>query len=101
MLGNSRDIGLNHGPGKGDKNRSDSKAFRDRYEDIDFSRSWKVQGTDDGFRQRGQRLVKRYGPAARPTIEVISFPPAHAYLPDDMRPATMLVKLVPPSGILK
>lgn len=66
---NTRDIGLNHGLGKGDKNRSDSKAFRRGYWEIDWSRRWKFPQPDDGFRQRGRRLIKIYGVQAGKTQE--------------------------------
>jgi hypothetical protein len=45
---------LNHGPGKGDKERS--PGWRRNYDEIDFHRS-----TRDGFARRGNRLVKAYG----------------------------------------
>lgn len=43
---------LNHGPGKGDKDRS--PGWRTNYDDIHFPLS-------EGFARRGNRLVKAYG----------------------------------------
>lgn len=50
----SRDLGLNHGAGKGDANRSDPALIRKR-----FPKSMK--GNVKGFEQCGRRLVKVYG----------------------------------------
>lgn len=55
---NSRNIGLEHGAGKGDKDRSNRKTFAERFPDS-------MTGTVDGFERRGGRLVKVYGPRGR------------------------------------
>jgi hypothetical protein len=49
----SRNIGLDHGAGKGDKNRTtDTKAFRSNYGDIYFPRERGI------FSRRGSKLIK-------------------------------------------
>lgn len=70
----TRDLGLSHGAGKGDKDRSDPAAFQRGFGNIVWGRE------ADGFERKGNRLVKRYGPAARPEIEsIIALPPAPAH----------------------
>ena len=54
---NSRNIGLDHGAGKGDADRSDRKKFASNF-------PTGLTGNVDGFEKRGGRLVKVYGPRA-------------------------------------
>ena len=53
-----RNFGLT-GAGKGSADRS--PGWRDKYDDIDWSRS----EVDEGFRRIGSRLIKLYGPKAK------------------------------------
>lgn len=71
---NSRNIGLDHGAGKGDKNRSNHAKFVKNYPD---TMSRKV--SRKGFERRGRRLVKVYGPRAtaehlRPVMKTVIQP---------------------------
>lgn len=54
--GRTRDIGLNHQAGKGSTNRSNSKKFRERFDNIDFG-----YVHISGFVRKGNKLVKTYG----------------------------------------
>ncbi len=57
---NTRDLGLNHSPGKGDKPRSKFDAnWHARFDEIDWKRN-DAKG-DDGFRKRGNKRTKSYG----------------------------------------
>lgn len=63
MNGRTRDLGLSSN-GKGDCDRtSNVSKFRKNFDAID----WEVVAVD--MERRGRKLVKRYGPAARQTIE--------------------------------
>ena len=83
---NSRDIGLKHGTnGKGDNDRTqDHRAFRDGYNDINWHRGFLF-----GFKSRGHKLVKTYGPAPVPVIlraELLPPPDVTlALIPDERR----------------
>ena len=46
---------FNHGPGKGDKDRS--PGWRRNYDEI----NWPVDLTKETFKRRGNKLIKTYG----------------------------------------
>lgn len=55
----SRDLGLDHGAGKGDAPRNMSAKFYANFADIDWKRGYFLAT----FSRIGRKLVKRYGGA--------------------------------------
>lgn len=63
MLGNSRDVGLSHGPGKGSAPRNNhSKIFRENFDAIAWG-EWTdpvAFESDPRVRRKGNKIIKRY-----------------------------------------
>lgn len=61
QMGQSRDVGLNHGPGKGSAPRNNSsKAFRDNFSEIDWSIIDAFHRDDPSVKRKGNKFVKKY-----------------------------------------
>lgn len=60
QMGQSRDVGLNHGAGKGSAPRNNSsKAFRDNFDGIDWDHDIPFE-FDHRVRRKSGKLIKRY-----------------------------------------